>query len=404
MADLKDFKVVALGVDNYFTWRERIKAVLEIKDLDHTISAKEPAGGTSSGGTGSASREIKPEEDKRAKGIIKMTVEDILLPIVDKATSARDAWIKLETMFVGEAKTRVLTLKNELNNIKMDPSESAIEYVARGTSLQTKLHAAGHPISEEDVVLALLNGLPADYDNVRTVIFTTGQELTLSKVIGQLMTAESQLRARRGGSSLAAANSGAALMASGSNSNSHSGGYSRSYGKQAAGGKPDSNSSYGGSEYRPECFYCHKKGHKKFQCKKLQADRQAAASGGSRQQPLYSGRQQQQESAFSAVALAANSNSYEEAWVIDSGASHHITPHKAALSNAVALDAASDDQLRQRRQGRSNARGRRIHHHVRAQQRQHRAHRAVQRAARARGSSQPVFSAGSDAQRRAHQL
>lgn len=335
MADLEKYQVERLGVSNYYTWEQRVRTVLILKDLDHCIPppATKPKG--SSEGSGESPDKqgppstVKPEEDKKAKAIIAHFVSNMLLPHVLKAGTAAEAWQALERIFVGQSKARILALKNELNNIKMDPSECIVEYVARGSDLQSKLLTAGYTISEEDVVLALLNGLPSDYTAIRTVITTMAegdQALSLVKVTGQLVTVEGQLLAERGGGGLAASGKGAALMAQRPGSRKQS--FTQQNGR---GNRPP-----GGHRPQKRCFHCGIPGHVIAECRKLQREQQAGSANSKEQK--YSGT----PAAFKMMALAATSSSYHDQWVVDSGASHHITGRKGDLSNIQELDTPMD--------------------------------------------------------------
>lgn len=74
-------------------------------------------------------------------------------------------------------------------------------------------------------------------------------------------------------------------------------------------------------------FYCGRKGHVQKDCRKKKSD--IANGGGAQRRPQYS-----------AIALTAgskaaaeNSNSHHMRWVLDTGASRHITPDRSVLYN-----------------------------------------------------------------------
>ena len=76
------FAVPKLGMDNYATWKPKMKFLLITKDLWQPVDA---------GSTG--------DEDNKALALIGLHVEDYHLNMVGQCSSAKEAWEALEAVY-----------------------------------------------------------------------------------------------------------------------------------------------------------------------------------------------------------------------------------------------------------------------------------------------------------------
>jgi hypothetical protein len=96
-------------------------------------------------------------------------------------------------------------------------------------------------------------------------------------------------------------------------------------------GKNRGNHSQGGNGYNKQpytdarkCFYCGKPGHFEKQCRKKKSDDAGSAYG--------SQHKQFGATVLTANTMACNSDGQAMRWVLDTGASRHMTSNKHALS------------------------------------------------------------------------
>ena len=171
-------------------------------------------------------------------------------------------------------------------------STARIQYFARGANLRSKLAASGVEVSEDELVAALLAGLPAEYETADTIL-TTGQgPLSIDESMKQLMAVKNRLNNNNGSKDDAAA-----LVA-------------KKKGYQAH-----------GREER-KCHYCGKKGHNKRNCFKLKRE---------------SGQQSENRIALTAAASTSvdmkkdSEDSGDTLWVLDSGASYPMAADKTSF-------------------------------------------------------------------------
>ena len=198
-----------------------------------------------------------------------------------------------------------MTLLQNLNTIKKDPSEPLTKYFARARAIQKDLEAAEQKIPEAQITLAVLNGLPKDYAVVKTVLLTTVKESKLDTILPSLLQIEQEL-----GSEEAVP----IYMARADRRQPHARLSGGPAGRQNSANRP-------GKDTRL-CFYCNKPGHLKHKCRKRAQDQKNAAST-------------QYTVAFSATTMEQTASGQ---WVLDSGASKHMTFSSQKLQHYRSLD------------------------------------------------------------------
>jgi transposase InsO family protein len=292
-----------LGVDNYYIWSKQMKCLLISRGVWEAISDFSNA---------------EPNKVQKAYSLIGLSVSSHNLPIWDKCATAKEVWDALESIYKASSVARRVQLRKELISLQKQPTEPITVYVARARALRDSLSAAGEDIKEEQLAMSVLAGLPSEYDMLATVLETTGSHMELNSLLSQLLTVENKAQAN----SKAATDSAFLSM-------------QRPPPRQLARGARANDSR---QRQSIECFYCHKKGHMKKDCRKKQRDDSAQAGRG-RQRPVASlDRPFSPHRTHDNVALSATGSLAAACWVLDSGASQHITNSCDVLKNAKLLD------------------------------------------------------------------
>jgi len=274
-----------LDVDNYATWSVRMRFMLISKGLWKHVTNDGEVTDT--------------DGDQKALALIGLCVMDHHLPSLGQRETAKAAWDALESVYKAKSTARRVALKREMNSLKKAADEPMTKYVARAKELRTQLAAAGQTTDDEEVAAALLAGLPADYDVIVAVLETTAEKVDLDVLLGKLLTAEQRLP-KASEPAAPRAYAGAAERAPRGN-----------------GWRPS-----------PRCYYCDQLGHMVRDCPKARADR----ASGANQAAGDRGR---------GVAMAAVKHVEAGRWVLDSGASHHITNDASVMSDMRPLDCAT---------------------------------------------------------------
>lgn len=207
-----------LDTHNWGMWRRRFKALLLSKRLIGVID------GTDN----------NKKNSEQVLGLIQLFLSDSYLALADEVDTAKGLWDKLEATFTAQNTARRLSLRQELNNLKMERREPVAEYVTRARELATSLEAVGHKPEDSEVTLSVLAGLPQEYSVLVTIMGTLKQTQTLDEMLPSLLQMEQQISAEQG---------------------------------------PLQPLIYGAAVGVKTCYYCKKPGHIKADCPKLMARR-----------------------------------------------------------------------------------------------------------------------------------
>jgi histone deacetylase 1/2 len=349
MAANDGISVERLDWSNYPVWAANMRFFLTTKKCWHTVaSADLPA------------TDVDRKADELALSYIGLCVKPQHQPTILRCTTAHQAWTTLKDLFAAKSFARKLQLRRELNTLKMATNETVTAFASRAKALQDQLATAGHPVNDFDVACQVLAGLPSSFDTVVTVIETTMADtgaLTVDHILPHLLQAE-QRRVKPDHS----INANSALMASfhprrdqRQASNNNHRGFSRSNGPRSS-GPPSHGSRHNGPHRQQQpghsgpprtfanersardarayadgtCLYCHKPGHYANECHKKRRDTEYRRYSHRPPPPHRDANQQ-----YSAIAFTASStsNTVSDIWIVDTGASRHITPHQQLLTN-----------------------------------------------------------------------
>jgi hypothetical protein len=280
-----------LDVGNYATWSVRMRFLLITKGLWAPIIA-----------SSEEERTASAAHDDKALALIGLCVKDHHLATLAECRTARDAWNKLESIHKAKSNARRLQLRRELNMLRKDNNEPLTKYFARAKTIQDELIAAGYPVQDQEVVTCTLAGLPTEYDTMTTVLEASDTELDLDATLAKLLIVEQRLSKKHGVDEASAYISKPVF---------------KSYNADRT------------------CFNCGKKGHIAVEC--------SSRSSSFQQQPYrsstrYSSPSSTLHKTFQAIALsAAASPPPEQVWVLDSGATNHITNDVTKMFNVRAV-------------------------------------------------------------------
>jgi hypothetical protein len=290
------FMVERLDVDNYATWSIRLQAYLMVKGLWDAVT------GASQDAT----------LNSKALAQIILHVKDHHLSTLMACDSAKKAWDLLKATYEAKSNARKLLLRRELTQLKMGVTEPLTVYASRARDLQTQLKAAGDDVKDNEVALQFLAGLPPAYGMMSTVLTAGEQELKMDSMLPKLLQVEQlTMPSERPSEAALFAKPGTGFGRNGS-----------------------------GREQRVEerqCFHCGKKGHLKRDCFKWKRE----------QAFMRQGKQNKKPGPRGAVALTAytarsasnhGGNRQFTRWVLDTGASKHLTSDESILLNKRPLD------------------------------------------------------------------
>ena len=166
--------VERLHEGNWPVWSRRVKYLLADLGLDDAL-------------TDSAS-----PNSKKVMAKLVALVQDEWVGPVDACSNAAEAWSMLQGRFAGKSAARKQELWRELACLNMASRESVSSYVLRGRQLKSELDTAGMVVPEDQMVIALLQGLPKAYQSITDVLSTSPPQL--DELLSKLLPKEKSLQ------------------------------------------------------------------------------------------------------------------------------------------------------------------------------------------------------------------
>jgi hypothetical protein len=156
-----------------------------------------------------AEKNAYQEKSLKALALIGLSVEDYHLATVGNAASAKAAWEALKNLYAQQSMALVVDLKRSLGDLRLKQGESITEYIGRAVEIQSQLQAAGHTLSDQDLILQVLCGLPDEYRIVSTIMENSDsqQQPSLSVVRSKLLREENRIARSSNASSSGGASS-----------------------------------------------------------------------------------------------------------------------------------------------------------------------------------------------------
>lgn len=96
--EVDKFVMERLDVDNYATWKSRMKFLLISKGLWSAVSGNN----------------VDPETDLKALAQIGLYVKEHHLPMLERCDTAKEAWQQLEAVYQAKTNARKLQLRKHL--------------------------------------------------------------------------------------------------------------------------------------------------------------------------------------------------------------------------------------------------------------------------------------------------
>ena len=263
MGDLDKVGIEKLSDTNYATWSIQVKAVLVGKKLWPAIRDPPPAVPAAELEAALADENfvypVHPDSEA-AQAVLCLCVGKQYLRWVSECGSARGAWQELRDHHTSKSISRQIALRNELRQASKAAGETTGQYVARVLEMRGALADAGDPVTDQDLVSAMMEGLPSEYFQLITTLKYRGTALTMRDLISALQQFEQDLRRSEVGKAEPNRQAARAFAANGSG-----GGNRPPYHGQQQGG---------GNRHKAglRCHFCGKLGHFAAECHQRQED------------------------------------------------------------------------------------------------------------------------------------
>ncbi|OIT08921.1 hypothetical protein A4A49_55954, partial [Nicotiana attenuata] len=339
-----------LSTQNYSTWHAQITPLLRGHNLMGYVAGtiSPPPSLIEEEGRSIANPDYEfweCQDQLILAAIIASVSFSVMNTIADAKTSA-EAWNKLQVAFANKSATRILSLREKLSRTKRD-SRPVAEYLQLVKSIAEELSLCGSPVNDVDLVVHVLGGIGSEFRDIAAAIHARDSVISFDELQDKLLAHKLYLKqidhnfdptpvtsnhVRKGNSSRPPYQSRQGNYSKPS-TQFQSNGFqlsenSSSFGTNASrhqSSVPSSHHRNSSTQPKVQCQFCDKYGHhvkKCFRARDYFRD-------------LFSQSPQAHHS-------TTNSNS-DSQWLLDTGASHHITNDLRNLSLHAPYD--GNDEL-----------------------------------------------------------
>ena len=175
-------KIEKLNDTNFHIWKQKIQLQLALRDLDQYIDSTPP--------TEEKELATWTRGDRKAKAIIGLSLSDEHLNHVRDVSSAKEMWTAIRNLFERHTLLNKLAARRRFYTATMQEGEKVLTFINRIQQLASTLKSMGIDVDEKEVAMAVLNGLPPQYENLIVALDALGNEdklFTLEYVKSRLL-------------------------------------------------------------------------------------------------------------------------------------------------------------------------------------------------------------------------
>jgi C4-dicarboxylate-specific signal transduction histidine kinase len=156
MAGIEKVSIPQLGGDNWSIWKAKFQALLEYKGLMVAVEQPSSVEGRKASG--------------QAKALMILHTEDAYVKLIVEKSTAAKAWEKLKHNFEKKSNARVVQLTGKLTNMKLGEKQTIAEYLGEFREIKEDLKAAGQTVSDLQLAVHALRGLPKGYESLSEIL------------------------------------------------------------------------------------------------------------------------------------------------------------------------------------------------------------------------------------------
>lgn len=179
-------QIPKLSDTNFHTWRQRVKFVLAIKELEEYL-VNDPPERTD------AAYQTWLRNDRKAQAFIGLTLDEDHLVHVRDVKTAKEMFQSITDLFERVTLLNKLVARRKFYTVTMQDDEKVLSYINRVKTLASTMRSMGVEIAEEELAMTVLSGLPPRFDNLISALDALGDDLdvcTVEYIKGRLLQEE----------------------------------------------------------------------------------------------------------------------------------------------------------------------------------------------------------------------
>ena len=304
-------KFAKLNGTNYRSWAFNIRLYLESMDLF------EFADGSAESPGEDASDEVRRKFNSRAKKAwtyICLAVEPEQQIHVRETTTAKEAWDALQGQFARKSLLQKVRLRQQYYSCKFRVGDNMLDHISNLKSLHDQLKEMGVNIDDKELAMTLLASLPEKYKPLITALDAVGEaDLSYEKVKNMILNDEDRANDTKA-----------------HNEDAFTAQREKSKLQNRRGNNENRNKSFQG-----KCYHCQQKGHFAKNCPKKTKNEfsktSQTGSGTARCAEEECSTHDDEEALTSSTVNVIGKSE----WIIDSGATQHMTFERNNLEDYI---------------------------------------------------------------------
>ena len=299
-------KLTKLNGSNYRSWAFNMRLYLESFDLfAHADGSAEHSGEE-------ASEQVKKAFELAAKKswtYICLAVEPEQQIHVRDTQTAKQAWDALKSQFARESILQKVRLRQQYYSLRFQKGGNMLEHVNQLRSLPDQLKEMGETVDDKELVMTLLASLPEEFKPLITALDAVGEDnLSFDKVKGMLLNDNDRMCDAKKQEDAFSARRG----------NTHT------------------KSKIPEKTFNGTCHFCHERGHFARDCRKRKAKLNTQKNEKEKKGSAHCAENENNENVTDHdEALITSNVANMSDWIIDSGATQHMTFERNRLTDYI---------------------------------------------------------------------
>ncbi|CAL1360545.1 unnamed protein product [Linum trigynum] len=253
-------------------------------------------------------------------GYIRQFVDDNVYNHISGETHARTLWNKLEALYASKTGNNKLFYLTKLVQMKYKEGKSLADHLNEIQGIVDQLSGMGIKMEDEVVALLVLASLPESWETLKISLTNSAKDGVINMEIVKSGVLNEEMRKRSQGASSSSSQSDLLIVDS------------RSRGRSEARGSKQRGKSRGKSNKfaNIQCHHCKEKGHIRRFCPKFRNERK---KGKRDENSDDDGANSVDEFNIVYEEDVVNLTTQETSWVVDSGATIHVTSKREFFSS-----------------------------------------------------------------------